>query len=80
MVASKDLLLAAVGFVISLYGGYAQDLFIAILGMVTLIFMIYLALDTHESEIQLLKTHIQIVLEMDNVRRRLDAIEKRGNL
>jgi len=72
---TKDILLGVVGFIISFYGGYKQDLFTVVSGLLLIIFTIYLKLQEYEEDIGELKNQINIQLEFQKVWREINEFK-----
>ncbi len=75
---TKDIFLGLVGFVISFYGGYNQDLFTVVSGILLIIFTIYLKLQTHEDDIGELNNQINLQLEIKKIWRELDEFKQKS--
>lgn len=64
---TKDILLGLAGFIASFYGGYKQDLFAVVSGLLLIIFAIYLKLQEHEENIIDLNKQINTQFEIQKI-------------
>ncbi|MFH1590382.1 MAG: hypothetical protein ABIC95_00490 [archaeon] len=67
MTSSTDLLLSIVGFGVSLYGGYANDLLFVTMGLLVLAVAITQILRTLEEDVKVLKAQINTQLELKKI-------------
>jgi hypothetical protein len=75
MVSSNEIFISFVGFLISLYGGYNQNLTNVVLGLSVVLITVILKFKGIEEDINILKSHINLIGELNNLKYEIRQIK-----
>ena len=75
MVSSNELLISFVGFLVSLYGGYNQNLTNVVFGLAIVLITIIQKFKSIEEDINILKSHINLIGELANLKNEIRRIK-----